>query len=207
MDGQGEWQRFTSWILPPYMRRSPKVAEALPVFYLRGLSTGDFSGALPILLEEDAAGLSASNIARLTVVWEQDYKQFRHRFFEGCEYVYVWVYGAHFNVCLECASSMVFDITITVTMMRSRRKPPDHIYRSTTLHEAGESLKFVAAGVGINRGSIYRWLKAHHYGGAHPLNAKPIPGAPPKINARQMAKLARIVRDKNPLQSKFEHAL
>ena len=31
--------RFTSSILPPYMRRSPKVEEVLPVLYLRGLST------------------------------------------------------------------------------------------------------------------------------------------------------------------------
>src|SRR4029453_6284698 len=38
----GERRRFTSRILPPYMRRSPKVAEGLPVLYLRGLSTGAF---------------------------------------------------------------------------------------------------------------------------------------------------------------------
>ena len=42
--------RFTSKILPPYMRRSPRLEEALPVLYLRGLSTGDFSQALPVLL-------------------------------------------------------------------------------------------------------------------------------------------------------------
>ncbi len=52
----GERQRFTSKILPPYMRRSPKVAEVLPVLYLRGLSTGDFKEALTLLLGEDAAG-------------------------------------------------------------------------------------------------------------------------------------------------------
>ena len=37
-DEQGQRQRFTSRILPPYMRRSPKVAEVLPILYLRGLS-------------------------------------------------------------------------------------------------------------------------------------------------------------------------
>ena len=42
--------RFTSKILPPYMRRSPRLEEALPVLYLRGLSTGDFSEALKALL-------------------------------------------------------------------------------------------------------------------------------------------------------------
>ena len=41
-DESGRRQRFTSSILPPYMRRSPKVSEVLPVLYLRGLSTGDF---------------------------------------------------------------------------------------------------------------------------------------------------------------------
>ena len=45
-DQDGERRRFTSRILPPYMRRSPKVAEVLPVLYLRGLSTGDFREAL-----------------------------------------------------------------------------------------------------------------------------------------------------------------
>jgi hypothetical protein len=60
-DENGNRQRFTSFILPPYMRRSPKVAEVLPILYLRGLSTGDFREALPSLLGEEAsAGLSAS---------------------------------------------------------------------------------------------------------------------------------------------------
>ena len=59
--------RFSSAILPPYMRRSPRVAEVLPVLYLRGLSTGDFRPALSSLLGEDAAGLSATNISRLIV--------------------------------------------------------------------------------------------------------------------------------------------
>ena len=64
-DQDGARHRFTSRILPPYMRRSPKVAEVLPVLYLRGLSTGDFREALAALLGDDAAGLSATNIARL----------------------------------------------------------------------------------------------------------------------------------------------
>jgi hypothetical protein len=53
----GQRFKFTSRILPPYMRRSPKVAELLPVLYLRGLSTGDFREALAALLGKDAAGL------------------------------------------------------------------------------------------------------------------------------------------------------
>ena len=69
-DARGERRRFTSRILPPYMRRSPKVAEVLPVLYLRGLSTGDFREAVAGLLGKDTAGLSATNIARLTNEWE-----------------------------------------------------------------------------------------------------------------------------------------
>ena len=101
IDENGRRQRFTSTILPPYMRRSPKVAEVLPVLYLRGLSTNDFSEALPILLGEDAAGLSATNISRLTTVWEQEYRQFHNRSLAGRDYVYVWADGIHFNVRLE----------------------------------------------------------------------------------------------------------
>ena len=69
VDDAGERRRFTSRILPPYMRRSRQVAEVLPVLYLRGLSTGDFREALPVLLGENAAGLSATNITRLTAAW------------------------------------------------------------------------------------------------------------------------------------------
>jgi putative transposase len=101
VDEDGERQRFTSRILPPYMRRSPKVAEVLPILYLRGLSTGDFRPALESLLGQDAAGLSATNIARLTDQWDAEYAAFRKRSLEGVEYVYVWVDGVHFNIRLE----------------------------------------------------------------------------------------------------------
>ncbi len=72
----------------------------LPVLYLRGLSTGDFQLALAALLGAVAAGLSATNIARLTV-WEAEYRQFRQRRLDQCDYVYVWADGIHFNVRLE----------------------------------------------------------------------------------------------------------
>ena len=98
VDDGGKRQRFTSRILPPYMRRSPQVAEALPVLYLRGLSTGDFREALPVLLGKDAARLSPTNIARLTASWDTDYQAFRHRDLYESDFVYVWVDGIHFNI-------------------------------------------------------------------------------------------------------------
>lgn len=101
VDAHGNRQKFTSRILPPYMRRTPKVAEVIPVLYLRGLSTGDFKPALTSLLGEDAAGLSATNIARLTTAWEEEYHVFRKRSLADRDYVYVWADGIHFNVRLE----------------------------------------------------------------------------------------------------------
>ena len=100
-DQDGRRRRFTSRILPPYMRRSPKMAEVLPVLYLRGLSTGDFREALAALLGDGAAGLSATNVARLTDEWESEYRAFQKRSLADRDYVYVWVDGVHFNVRLE----------------------------------------------------------------------------------------------------------
>jgi hypothetical protein len=89
----GERQRFTSKILPPYLRKSPKVAEVLPLLYLHGLSTGDFRQALPVLLGDDAAGLSPSAITRLLVAWQDEYHRWRTRSLADRDYVYVWADG------------------------------------------------------------------------------------------------------------------
>jgi putative transposase len=96
-----EEERFSSRILPPYMRRSPRLEEALPVLYLRGLSTNDFSVALPVLLGSEAAALSATTISRLIQVWQDEYKAWRRRSLMGKDYVYIWADGVHFQVRLE----------------------------------------------------------------------------------------------------------
>src|SRR5258708_28963170 len=54
-----------------------KEGVVLQVLYQRGLSTGDFRGALPVLLGEGAAsGLSPTTITRLTTAWEAEYRSF-----------------------------------------------------------------------------------------------------------------------------------
>jgi putative transposase len=93
--------RFSSEILPPYMRRSPRLEEALPVLYLRGLSTGDFSEALEALIGPEAAGFSATTITRLLKVWQEEYQAWHKRSLEGKDYVYIWADGVYFNVRLE----------------------------------------------------------------------------------------------------------
>ncbi len=95
-----EGQRFSSYILPRYARRSPKVADVLPVLYLRGLSTGDFAPALEEFFGTDA-GLSASTITRLLETWGQEYAAFEQRDLTESDYVYVWADGVHFRIRLE----------------------------------------------------------------------------------------------------------
>lgn len=97
----GERQKFTSKLLPPYMRKSPKVSEVLPVLYLRGLSTNDFVPALEALLGEGAKGLSATTITRLTAQWENELTAWKARDLSDRDYVYVWADGIHFNIRLE----------------------------------------------------------------------------------------------------------
>jgi len=92
--------RFSSYILPRYARRSPKVADVLPVLYLRGLSTGDFAPALSEFFGSDA-GLSASSIGRLLEIWGDEYTAFEQRDLSGSDYVYVWADGVHFRIRLE----------------------------------------------------------------------------------------------------------
>src|SRR3954466_14560777 len=99
--GDGEKKTFRSRILPPYVGRSPKVAEVLPLLYLHGLSTGDFQPALAGLLGEDAAGLSPTTIARLGKDWEAEDHAFRGRDLTDRDYVYVWADGVQFNIRLE----------------------------------------------------------------------------------------------------------
>jgi transposase-like protein len=95
-------QQFTSAILPPYLRRAPQLESALPVLYLRGLSTGDFRPALAVLLGEEAiTGFSATTISRLLTVWQDEYRGWRKRSLTDQEYVYIWADGVHFNVRLE----------------------------------------------------------------------------------------------------------
>jgi putative transposase len=98
----GQRVRFRSVVLPPWCRKSPKVAEVLPLLYLHGLSTGDFVPALEAFFGS-AAGLSAAVITRLVTQWQADHQAFCRRDLTDRDYVYVWADGVHFRVRLEQA--------------------------------------------------------------------------------------------------------
>jgi len=96
-----EGKSFTSAILPRYMRRVPSLDNLIPILYLKGISTGDFTEALEAILGENAKGLSASTVVRLKKQWEQDFRAWAKRDLAGLRYVYFWADGIHFNVRLE----------------------------------------------------------------------------------------------------------
>ncbi|MEU1450572.1 IS256 family transposase [Streptomyces mirabilis] len=102
----GERKRFSSKILAPWCRKSPKVSEVLPLLYLHGLSGGDFVPALEQFLGS-AAGLSGPTVNRLTKQWTDDHTAFQARDLSGSDYVYVWADGVHPKVRLGQAHSCV----------------------------------------------------------------------------------------------------
>ena len=96
----GERQRFSSSILPPWARKTPKIGEVLPLLYLHGLSSGDFVPALGQFLGS-AKGLSASTITKLTETWKAEQQAFAERDLSGVDFVYLWADGIHVNVRLD----------------------------------------------------------------------------------------------------------
>ena len=100
LSARGE-QRFTSRILPPFMRRAPSIDTLVPVLYLKGISTDDFPAALEAILGPQAKGLSASTIVRLKEIWTEEYEEWSTRDLSGKRYVYVWADGVYCNARLE----------------------------------------------------------------------------------------------------------
>ena len=94
-------EKFSSAILPPYLRKTKSIEELIPWLYLKGVSTGDFSEALAALLGPQAKGLSAATVTRLKAVWAEEYQTWSKRSLAGKHYVYVWADGVHFNIRLE----------------------------------------------------------------------------------------------------------
>ncbi|MEV8626471.1 IS256 family transposase [Streptomyces sp. NPDC051079] len=105
-EATGERKRFSSAILPPWCRKSPKISEVLPLLYLHGLSSGDFVPALEQFLGS-SAGLSPATVTRLTQQWQADHQAFGERDLSGSDYVYAWADGIHLRIRLQEAKSCV----------------------------------------------------------------------------------------------------
>ncbi len=111
--------RFTSSILPPYLRRARSVEELLPWLYLKGISTGDFAEALAALLGAQAPGLSATTITRLKATWAGDYERWLRRDLSAKRYVYFWADGVYFSPRLDHDKQCILTWRISFASLES----------------------------------------------------------------------------------------
>lgn len=112
---QDDTERFSSRILPPYLRKTKSLEELIPWLYLRGISTGDFPQALQALLGENAKGLSATTVTRLKASWEEDHQQWMKRSLAAKPYVYLFVDGIYPRIRLGEGAKPCLLVIIGVT--------------------------------------------------------------------------------------------
>ncbi|EIF28462.1 transposase [Burkholderia sp. Ch1-1] len=113
-DRSGSGVKFNSTIVPPYVRKSPRVSAALPWLYLKGISTGDMGEALSVLLGDDAKGLSANVVSRLKAQWADEHVAWSRRDMSGSHYVYWWVDGIHTGLRSENSDGQCLLVVIGV---------------------------------------------------------------------------------------------
>jgi len=105
--------RYSSNLLPPYLRRTRSIEELLPWLYLKGISTGDFTEALAAILGPDAPGLSPNTIGRLKATWLTELNQWRTGDLTGKRYVYWWADGIYCKVRMEEKQCLLVIIGVT----------------------------------------------------------------------------------------------
>lgn len=111
--------RFSSSLIPKYLRRSTSMNEFLPLLYLKGISTNDFVDALTPLFGENAKNLSPGVISRLKAEWEDEYQIWCKRDLSKLDYVYWWADGIHLHARMEGSSECVL-VIIGVTVQGNK---------------------------------------------------------------------------------------
>ena len=99
----GDPVTFRSALVPPYVRKTKSLEAALPWLYLKGISTGEMSEALTVLVGQEAKGLSASTVSRLKQVWAEEYSRWHDARLDKDRWVYVWVDGIYSGLRAEHA--------------------------------------------------------------------------------------------------------
>ncbi len=97
----GEPVTFHSALVPPYVRKTRSLEAALPWLYLKGISSGEMSEALKVLVGPEATGLSASTVSRLKQVWAQEYRSWCEDRLDKDRWVYVWADGVYSGLRAE----------------------------------------------------------------------------------------------------------
>lgn len=99
----GEPVTFRSALVPPYVRKTRSLESALPWLYLKGVSTGEMSAALEVLVGPEAKGLSASTVSRLKRTWAAEYQAWCDAPLDEDRWVYVWADGVYSGLRAEDA--------------------------------------------------------------------------------------------------------
>ena len=92
-DGQPE--TFRSSLVPPFIRRTKSLEDAIPWLYLQGISSGNMQSALEVLLGPEARGLSANTVSRLKQQWSDEYDAWRKKDLSKDQWVYIWADGIY----------------------------------------------------------------------------------------------------------------
>jgi putative transposase len=154
--------RFSSAILPPYLRKTKSMETLIPWLYLKGISTGDFDEALAALVGKDAPGLSPSTISRLKSVWEQEYEQWLKRDLSRKRYVYIWADGVYCNVRMDDKQCLLVIIGATkdgrkeLIALEGGYRESEHSWSSILVDLKRRGL-FEAPELAIGDGSLGFW--------------------------------------------------
>ena len=100
VDENGVRFRFTSKILPRYLRKTKAIEDLVPWLYLKGISTGEMPDAL-VHLGFDGSGLSATSVTRMLQAWQGEYGDWSKRDLSGKRYLYLWADGLYFGCRLS----------------------------------------------------------------------------------------------------------
>jgi putative transposase len=107
---RGSHERFTSGVLPQFLRRTPSVEGTIAVLYLKGISANDFDTAVKAIYGGKAGSLSSSTVSRLKECWYAEYEAWRKRPLSADQYAYIWADGVYFNARVEGERSCILVI-------------------------------------------------------------------------------------------------
>jgi transposase-like protein len=163
VDENGVRFRFTSKILPPYLRKTQSIEDLVPWLYLKGISTSEMEDAL-VHLGFDGSGLSATSVARLLEAWQGEYEDWSKRDLTGKHYVYLWADGIYFGCrltddrpCVLVLMGATADGTKELIAMTDGQRESETSWTALLLDAAARGLS-QAPELAIGDGSLGFWL-------------------------------------------------
>lgn len=108
--------KFSSNLLPSYIRRSPKIESLIPALYLSGVSTNKFS---EILEDHFSQSLSPGSVSKLKKRWELDYSDWKSSKITD-EFVYLWADGV--NVSIRIGEDKRLNLLVIIGVTQSGKK-------------------------------------------------------------------------------------